>query len=185
MTQEPHFTIPALITQNGNAYVEGFGEAFWAPIMAYWRSGSAADRAVLRDNALTLDAFQSQYTTGVPAAHLDRLDPAAWTLDFVQSVQRPGGADAQLDLLYDYRTNVELYPQFQAWLRETQVPTLAVWGKNDVAFVPAGAEAFRRDVKDVELVFLDTGHFAVETDGGRIAELVKEFLGRVLGGRGR
>ena len=182
---QPKFTITALITQNGNAYEVGFGESFWSPIMAYWRSGSAEDRAFLRDNALTLDGFKSQYTTGVPSTHLDRLDPATWTLDFGQSLQRPGGVDAQLDLLYDYRTNVALYPKFQAWLRETQPPTLAVWGKNDPAFVPAGAEAFRNDVKKAEVVFLDTGHFAVETDGKRIAELVKEFLERSPGTSGR
>ncbi|KAF2234703.1 alpha/beta hydrolase fold protein [Viridothelium virens] len=180
---QPDFTITALITQNGNAYLDGFGHPFWDPIMAYWRSHSAADRSFIRDNVLTLDGFASQYTTGVPASHLDRLDPAAWTLDYAQSVARPGTADAQLDLLYDYQTNVELYPRFQAWLRERQPPLLVAWGKNDPAFVPPGAEAFRRDVPGAEVTFLDTGHFAVETDWVELAGLMRRFLGRVVGGK--
>ncbi|KAI9710496.1 MAG: hypothetical protein M1820_002632 [Bogoriella megaspora] len=170
------FNITSVISQNGNAYTVGFGQEFWAPIMAYWRSGSEADRENLRKNALTLSFTEYQYTAGTPERDLDRIDPATWTLDFVQSTTRPGTADAQLDLLYDYRTNVDLYPKFQEWLREKQPPLLAVWGKGDPAFIPPGAKAFKDDVPKAEVHFVDAGHFALETKGEEIGSLVNGFL---------
>lgn len=172
-------TYDAIITQNGNAYDVGFGPEFWAPVMKYWLSNSIADRDAVRDVALTYDAFKDQYTTGVPSTHLDYLDPATWTLDHALA-SRPGNFDVQLDLLYDYRTNAAMYPQFQKYLNDTRPPLLAIWGENDVAFVPAGAEAYKTDVPAAEVVFLNTGHFALETNLEEIAGLALDFLWRNL-----
>jgi pimeloyl-ACP methyl ester carboxylesterase len=175
------FDMTAIITQNGNAYEAGFGQDFWAPIFQYWKTGSEADREVLRNNVLTLDTTKYQYVAGVPSSRLNRIAPETWTFDYEHMVQTPGNFDAQLDLFYDYRTNVELYPKFQNWFRETQVPVLAVWGAGDPAFRPPGAQAFKQDLKDAEVVLLeDAGHFALETNLDEIANYVLDFLGRKI-----
>jgi pimeloyl-ACP methyl ester carboxylesterase len=165
-------SVSAIISQNGNAYTEGFGKDFWAPIMKYWESGSQEDREALLP-ALTFDATKSQYVDGSP--HPGKIEPETYHLDQAL-VERPGNKDIQLDLLYDYRTNVDLYPKFQKYFRDSDVPVLAVWGKNDVIFVPPGAEAFKRDVKDLELHFLDAGHFALETNEVEVAKMIGGFL---------
>ncbi|KAI0485345.1 alpha/beta-hydrolase [Xylariaceae sp. FL0804] len=164
--------VSAIITQNGNAYVDGFGESFWAPLKTYWASGSAKDRDALR-GALTLDVTRWQYVDGSPRP--ERIPPEAYYLDSAL-MERSGNKEIQLDLFYDYRTNVELYPKFQEYFRASEVPVLAVWGKNDTIFVPPGAEAFRRDVKNFELHFLDAGHFALETNEEEMARLISSFL---------
>lgn len=164
--------VSAIISQNGNAYVEGFGEDFWAPIQKYWESGSAEDREALRE-VLTLNATASQYTTGSP--HPERIPPETWHLDQAL-MERPGNKDIQLDLLYNYRTNVALYPKFQEYFRESNVPVLAAWGKNDKIFIPPGAEAYKKDVKRFELKWLNTGHFAIETNEKILAGYINEFL---------
>jgi pimeloyl-ACP methyl ester carboxylesterase len=166
--QRPN-AVKALISQNGNAYIEGLG-AFWDSFEQYWKTGSNADRQALRVD-LTLATTKFQYVHGEP--HPEAIDPVTWTLDYALISQDP---EVQLDLFYDYRTNVELYPEFQAWLRKSQVPTLASWGKNDVIFVKAGAEAFKRDLPHAEVRLLDAGHFAVETHTVEIARLILEFL---------
>lgn len=167
--------INAIVTQNGNAYAEGLGEQFWAPLKGYWASGSPADRAALR-GALTLPATKAQYTEGSP--HPDQIPPETWTLDQALMDATPGNKDIQLDLFYDYRTNVELYPAFQKFLRESGVPVLAMWGKNDTIFIDTGAEAYKRDVSPEKFVlsWLDAGHFALETNEEHVAGAMSTFF---------
>ena len=167
--------VTALVVQNGNAYAEGLKE-FWDPIKAYWASGSKADREVLRA-ATTLAATREQYLDGVkdPA----RVDPTTWLVDQAL-LDRPGNTEIQLDLFYDYRTNVALYPQFQQFFRERQPPTLIVWGRNDKIFPAEGARAYLRDLPKAELHLIDSGHFALEDQGAEIASLMFDFLNRHL-----
>ncbi len=167
--------VTALISQNGNAYLEGLSDG-WNPIQAYWRDPSPENRAALRV-FLKPETTQWQYTHGVP--NPERLSPDAWTLDSAL-LARPGNDEIQLDLFGDYQSNVALYPKFQEYLRTRRPPLLAVWGKNDPFFLPAGAEAFRRDVPDAEVHFFDTGHFALETHAAEIAAAMLDFLARKL-----
>ncbi|ORY61684.1 Alpha/Beta hydrolase protein [Pseudomassariella vexata] len=167
--------VTAIITQNGNAYVEGFGEEAWAGIMKYWKSGSQEDRNAIRV-MVTPDLTKAQYLRG--SLRLGEIQPEAYTLDQAL-MERPGNAEIQLDLFYDYRTNVDLYPKFQEYFRNSGVPVLAVWGKNDWIFVPPGAEAFARDVDTLELHFLDAGHFALETNEEEMAGYIKGFLEKI------
>jgi pimeloyl-ACP methyl ester carboxylesterase len=164
--------VTAIVSQNGNAYQEGLSGA-WAPYQAYWKSGTQEARDSCRA-ALTPEAIRTQYLTG---ADPQRVAPDGYTLDTVY-FQRPDTNEVQLDLIYDYRTNVALYPGWQAYFRQHKPPTLAVWGKNDIYFLPSGAEAFRRDIPDTEVHFYDTGHFALETHGPEIAATMLDFLGR-------
>lgn len=167
--------VTAFIVQNGNAYDEDL-ETFWDPIKAYWKTGAAKEREGIRW-LTTIKATRWQYTNGVRNPEL--VDPDAITVDQAL-LDRPGNADVQLDLFYDYRTNVPLYPKFQAYFRERQPPMLIVWGQNDEIFPPAGARPYARDVPNVEVHMLDTGHFALETHGEEIAGLIRAFLGRTL-----
>lgn len=169
--------VTALIVQNGNAYDEGIGE-FWNPLKAYWASDSAADREALRPATLP-EGNRWQYTHGVPDDRVDRLSPDAWTMDQA-GLNRPGNQEIQLDLFHDYRTNLPLYPHWQAWMRDRRPPTLVMWGRNDQIFLVAGARAFARDNPDAEIHELDTGHFALETHSPEIAALIRDFLGRKL-----
>ncbi|KAL1404905.1 hypothetical protein Q8F55_008516 [Vanrija albida] len=176
--------ITALITQNGNAYEEGLGAALWAPVRTLWateRGTPAFDEALAPlAGLLTFEATKRQYTLGTPAPLLDRIDPAAYALDQANNARSP---ETQVGLLYDYRSNVALYPQFQAWLRESRVPVLAVWGRGDEIFVPAGAEAYARDAVDAEVHLLDGGHFLLETHVEAVAALIRTFLERVRFGQ--
>ena len=172
-------SIKAIISQNGNAYVEGLGHPFWDPIEALWADPSPQNYEIVRKGVLTLEATVYQYTTGVPSDDLPLVNPAAYTYDYLKNLQTPADQDRQLALFYDYRTNVAKYPAFQAYFRESQVPLLAVWGKNDPAFVPAGAEAFKRDLPRAEVRFVDAGHFALETKVEEIAEETLKFLKRI------
>jgi pimeloyl-ACP methyl ester carboxylesterase len=167
--------VSALIIQNGNAYDEGL-LTFWDPIKAYWKSGAAKEREALR--FLTqAKATYWQYTNGVPDTSL--VSPDARTVDQAL-MDRAGNAEIQLDMLYDYKTNPPLYPQWQAYFRAHKPPTLIVWGKNDEIFPPAGAWPYKRDLPQVEIHMIDTGHFALETNGPEIAAFIREFLGRVV-----
>lgn len=168
--------ITALVVQNGNAYVDGLLD-FWQPFRQYWADNAAASREVLR-GFLTLEGTIFQYTTGVRDVSL--LSPDAWTTDQYQ-LDRAGNQEIQLDLFYDYRTNVDLYPVWQEYLRTHQPRTLVVWGKNDPIFPAAGAEAFKRDLTRLEFHLLDTGHFALETHATQIALLMRRFLRRAPG----
>ena len=164
--------ITAIISQNGNAYEEGLSDG-WTPIRAYWEDPSPANRNALR-SFLTAETTRWQYTHGVPDPAI--VSPDGQNLDNFY-LARAGADEVQLDLFRDYKTNVALYPAFQAYFRAKQPPLLAVWGKNDPFFLPPGAEAFKRDIPNAQVRFFDTGHFALETHAQAIAESIREFLG--------
>jgi pimeloyl-ACP methyl ester carboxylesterase len=163
--------IAAIISQNGNAYEEGLSDG-WNPIERYWRDPTQANREALRE-LLTPESVRWQYTHGVPDPSL--VSPDGSTLD-CHYLARPGADEAQLDLFLDYASNIALYPGFQAYFREHRPPLLAIWGRNDPFFLPAGAEAFKRDIPDAKIRFLDTGHFALETHAAEIAEAIGDFV---------
>ena len=167
--------ITAIISQNGNAYVEGLSDG-WNPIRAYWQDPSQQNREALRA-FLKPETTVWQYTHGVPDP--TRVSPDGYSLDNFY-LARPGADEVQLDLFGDYKSNVELYPAFQAYFRTHKPPFLAVWGKNDPFFLPRGAEAFKRDIPDATVRFFDTGHFALETHAAEIAAAIREFLSRPL-----
>jgi pimeloyl-ACP methyl ester carboxylesterase len=164
--------VRAIVSQNGNAYEEGLGDA-WGPIRKYWAEPTAENREVIRKNVLTLEGTRWQYTHGVTIP--ERVAPESYTLD-VALMDRPGNKEIQLDLFLDYASNVKLYPKFQEYFRKWKPPLLAIWGKNDPFFVPAGAEAFQKDLPNAQVEFLDTGHFATETHVVEIAASMKGFL---------
>src|SRR5689334_7240550 len=164
--------VTAIVSQNGNAYEEGLGDA-WGPIRKYWAEPTPENREVLRKNILTLEGTRWQYTHGV--AHPESIPPESYTLD-AALLERPGNKEIQLDLFLDYASNVKLYPKFQEYFRKSKPPLLAIWGKNDPFFIPAGAEAFRKDLPNAQVQFLDTGHFAIETHVVDIAEAMKDFF---------
>ncbi len=163
--------ITAIVSQNGNAYLEGLSEA-WAPIRAYWSEPSQANRDALR-GLLAPQTTLFQYTHGVSDPAL--VSPDGRNLDDFY-LARPGNDDIQLDLLGDYKTNVALFGDFQTYLREKRPPVLAVWGRNDPFFSPPGAEAFKRDIPDAEVRFVDSGHFALETHAREIGAAMRDFL---------
>jgi len=165
--------ITAVISQNGNAYVEGLSDG-WNPIQKYWKEPSAENRAALRQ-FLAPEATKWQYLHGVQDETL--VAPEAYHLDFAL-LARPGNDDIQLDLFLDYASNVALYPRFQDYFRTKKPPLLALWGKNDPFFLPPGAEAFKRDNPNAEVHFYDTGHFALETHAQEIAAAIGDFLDR-------
>jgi pimeloyl-ACP methyl ester carboxylesterase len=170
--------ITAVISQNGNAYAEGLSQG-WNPIQKYWKEPTAENRGALRE-FLKPEATKSQYLYGVQDAKL--VAPESYELDSAL-LGRPGNDEIQLDLFLDYASNVVLYPRFQEYFRSKRPPMLAVWGKNDPFFVPAGAEAFKRDNPGTEIHFYDTGHFALETHHQEIAKEIREFLGRKTTGQ--
>jgi pimeloyl-ACP methyl ester carboxylesterase len=167
--------ITAVISQNGNAYLQGLSEG-WNPIQAYWKEPSPENRAALRA-FLKPEATEWQYRHGVPTP--ERLSPDAWTLD-AALLARPGNDEIQLDLFGDYQSNVALYRKFQEYFRTQRPPLLAVWGKNDPFFLPSGAQAFRQDNRDAEVHLLEAGHFALESQGPEIAVIIRDFLARKL-----
>jgi pimeloyl-ACP methyl ester carboxylesterase len=164
--------VTAIVSQNGNAYEEGLGDA-WGPIRKYWGEPTPENREILRKNILTLEGTRWQYTHGV--SDPESVPPESYTLD-TALFERPGNKDIQLDLFLDYVSNVKLYPKFQEYFRKSRPPLLAIWGKNDPFFIPAGAEAFRKDLPAAEVRFLDTGHFAIETHVIEIVAAMREFL---------
>ncbi|SFH45536.1 Pimeloyl-ACP methyl ester carboxylesterase [Palleronia marisminoris] len=167
--------VSAIISQNGNAHVDGFSDQ-WGPWEAYWRGASEANREACRPS-LSLDTIRNwQYGTG---ADPELLSPDGYELA-IAYMARPGAEDIQLDLIRDYRTNVARYPDFQSYFRQHRPPLLATWGRYDPAFIPAGAIAYKRDLPNAEVHLLDAGHFALETHAGEIATLIRDFLGRVL-----
>ena len=163
--------VTAIISQNGNAYEEGLSQG-WNPIQRYWREPTPENRAALRD-FLKPETTKWQYTHGVADESL--VAPESYTLD-TALLARPGNDEIQLDLFLDYANNVALYPKFQAYFRAQRPPLLAVWGKNDPFFLPAGAEAFKRDQPEADVHFYDTGHFALETHAAEIAAEIRKFL---------
>ena len=163
--------IAAIISQNGNAYVEGLSDG-WKPIRAYWEDPSKANREALR-TLLTPQTTYWQYTHGVPDP--TRVSPDGYTLDD-HYLSREGAAEVQLDLFRDYQSNVALYPEFQDYFRTHKPRLLAVWGRNDPFFLPPGAEAFKRDIPDAQVTFFDTGHFALETHAAPIARAISGLV---------
>jgi pimeloyl-ACP methyl ester carboxylesterase len=160
--------ITAIISQNGNAYEEGLGEGPWAPLRAYWKQPSAAIRDKIKER-MTFDGVRQAYFGGVP--DVSRIEPEAYWLDAALLAQ-PGMMDLQVDLKLDYKANIERYPLYHQYFRAHRPPLLAIWGKNDSFFVPPGAEAFKRDVPNADVKFLDTGHFALETNVEDIASAI-------------
>ena len=186
--------IDTLIVQNGNAYLEGIDNDFWEPIRAYWKDRNAIDQGLNNDwwknvkaaynkevmsndealrFLLTLGATKWQYTNGMP--NVEAVSPDNW--GHVQPLlDREGNQEIQLQMFYSYGSNPPLYPAWQEYLREHQPPTLIVWGKNDEIFPAVGAEPYKRDLNDLEYHLIDTGHFALETHGQEIADLMRDFL---------
>ena len=165
--------IGAIISQNGNAYEDGLSDG-WNPIRAYWMEALETNRKALRA-FLSPETTLWQYTHGV--SDMTSVSPDGYSLDNFY-LARPGADEIQLDLFGDYKSNVAMYPEFQAYLRKHKPPLLAVWGKNDPFFLPAGAEAFKRDIPGADVRFLDTGHFALETHCDEIASAIRGFLSR-------
>jgi pimeloyl-ACP methyl ester carboxylesterase len=163
--------VTAIVSQNGNAYEEGLGDA-WQPIQRYWREPTLEHRNAIRAG-MTLEGMRHEYSVGIPDPTL--VKPESYTLD-AALLARPGNIDIQLDLFLDYANNVKLYPKFQEYFRTAKPPLLAVWGKFDPYFIPAGAEAFKRDIPNAIVKFLPTGHFALETHLEEIAIAMREFL---------
>ena len=163
--------ITAIISQNGNAYTDGLSDG-WNPIRAYWREPTKANRDGIR-TLVQPETTVWQYTHGV--ADPSAVSPDGYTLDNYY-LARPGADEIQLDLFLDYASNVELYPAFQEYFRTSRPPLLAIWGRNDPFFLPAGAEAFKRDIPAADVRLLDTGHFALETHAQEIAAAIRAFL---------
>jgi pimeloyl-ACP methyl ester carboxylesterase len=166
--------ITAIITQNGNAYEEGLSNG-WNPVRAYWKDPTQANRDAIR-TLVQPETTVWQYTHGVPDPSL--VSPDGYTLDN-HYLARPGAHEIQLDLFLDYASNVKHYPDFQEYFRTRQPPLLAIWGRNDPFFLPAGAEAFKRDIPRADVRLLDTGHFALETHAAEIAAAIRDFLATV------
>lgn len=172
MTAHPE-RLRGLIVQNGNAYDEGLGPK-WAKIAEYWADPQAHPEVV--DAFLSFEATKQRHIAG--SEHPERYDPDSWTDEYAQ-LSRSGQREIQSALLFDYRTNVASYPQWQAWLRAHKPATLVAWGKNDPSFIGAGAEAFRRDLPDAEIHLLDAGHFALDEKTDEIATLILRFMARL------
>jgi pimeloyl-ACP methyl ester carboxylesterase len=169
--------VTGLIIQNGNAYEEGLKE-FWNPIKAYWNDGSDAHRNALLE-LVTEKTTKFQYTDGV--SDVSRISPDNWVHDQAL-LDRPGNAEVQLDMFYDYRTNLPLYPSVQAYFREYQPPALVVWGKNDFIFPADGAHPYKRDLSNLDFHLIDSGHFVLEDQPEVVVPLIRDFLDRKVAG---
>jgi pimeloyl-ACP methyl ester carboxylesterase len=170
--------ITAIVVQNGNAYDEGLDNEFWKPIKEYWRNPASQEKRDAIRGLVTYKATRWQYLTGVKDPELVSPDGSA---EDQYLLDRPGNDEIQLDLFLSYGSNPPLYPQWQEYFRKHQPPMLIVWGKNDQIFPPAGAEPYKRDLKTLDYHLLDAGHFALETEGDTIAQLMREFLGKHIG----
>jgi pimeloyl-ACP methyl ester carboxylesterase len=166
--------VTAIVTQSGNGYDAGFVDEFWKTIRAYQHEQTPETEADIRQ-ALTLDMTKWQYVTGVPDPSV--VSPDTWNHDYAL-ISRPGNDEVQLSLFRDYATNLKFYPPLHEYLRETHVPVLAAWGRNDPIFGPDGARAFADDVPDADIHLIDGGHFLLESNGDEVAELVHDFLDR-------
>lgn len=163
--------IQAIITQNGNAYVEGLGE-FWDPARKLWKDNSTENRKAL-DSLFQLNTTIFQYEGG--EKHPEAVPPESYTLDQAL-MDRPGNKEIQVNLFYDYQNNLPLYPKIQEYFRKSQVPTLVAWGKHDIIFIYPGAEAYKRDLPNAQISPIDGGHFVLETHLDEMAKLILDFL---------
>ncbi len=168
--------VRGLIVMNGNAYEEGFHPESSAPVRDFWEERTAEKEAVIAEQLMSLEGIKWMYIEGTRRPEC--INPDNWVLDFAR-IDRPGQQKVQLDLFYDYQTNVKLYPQWHAYLQEHQPPTLIVWGENDPIFVRAGAEAYRKHLDDIDFYLFDTGHFVLEEDAPEIIERIRGFLMRI------
>lgn len=168
-----------LVVQNANAYEEGLPDSFWAPVRALWQDPSPENFEKIRGASMSAEALEWNYTHGVK--DLERINPDSWVMQRTL-LDRPGNKDAMLALLYDYRTNPGCYPQWHAYFRKSQPPTLIVWGKNDLIFPAAGAHPYQKDLKNIDFNLLDTGHFALEEQVDVIAVHIKRFFKNTLNG---
>jgi pimeloyl-ACP methyl ester carboxylesterase len=168
--------VTAIVSQNGNAYEEGLGDA-WAPLRCYWSDPSAENRDAIR-KGLTAEGMRREYSVGMPNSDVGA--PESYTLD-AALLARPGNVEIQLDLFLDYANNVTLYPKFQEYFRTSKPPLLAIWGSKDLYFIPPGAEAFRRDIPNATVRFVETGHFALETHLEEITSAMRAFLATHIG----
>lgn len=166
--------IDSLIIQNGCAYDEGL-EAFWDPIKVYWKDINNKEAENTLRTFHDANGLKWQYTHSVPDASV--ISPDNWELD-LRHLERPENGDIQLALFYDYQNNVTLYPKWQQYFRDYQPQTLVVYGKNDYIFPGSGAEAFKKDLKNLEFHLFETGHFALESHGEEIAAIISDFLAR-------
>ncbi|MCL5244298.1 alpha/beta hydrolase [Cellulophaga sp. 20_2_10] len=166
--------VTAIINQNGNAYEAGLGDA-WATTRQLWANRTTATENALL-HAFTLEGLEWQYTHGT--RNPENVNPDTWHLDFLR-LSRPNAHKVNIDLFYDYQNNVKLYPKWQQYLRDNQPPLLIVWGKNDAFFPESGAEAFKKDVKEIDYTILNTGHFALEEDADIIIEKMRNFMGKI------
>ncbi|CAI8795439.1 alpha/beta fold hydrolase [Kosakonia quasisacchari] len=169
--------VSGFISQNGNAYLEGLGDA-WAPVQAYWHTPTAENRQVVHDAILNLEGTKWQYLHGVRDPQ--SVAPEGYQLDALL-MERSGNKAIQLDLFLDYANNLKRYPEFQAFFRTHQPPALIIWGEHDPFFIPPGADAYKRDNPNAVVELLDTGHFALETHVGYIAQRIRDVIGSAIG----
>ncbi len=167
--------VTAIINQNGNAYEEGLGEA-WEGIRKLWADRNPETEAACLP-AFSLEGLEWQYTHGT--RNKESVNPDNWNLDYLR-LSRPGAHKVNIDLFYDYQNNLKLYPKWQQYLRDNQPPLLIVWGKNDEFFPESGAEAFKKDVKNIDYNIYDTGHFALEEDGNEIIKKIRDFMNNTI-----
>jgi pimeloyl-ACP methyl ester carboxylesterase len=174
--------VRGIITQNGNAYMEGIGPA-WDPLRAWWKAGKNSEAYgktanTLLDNLFTLENTKKEYIDTVPDELRERFDPYTWQIDYHLNLATREGKERQLSLFWDYQNNLARYPDFQDYFRKSRVPILAVWGRHDTYFPQQGAEAFRRD-SEAEVRILDGGHFLLETHMEQVAEIMEEWLNKL------
>lgn len=165
--------VQTIITQNGNAYEEGINVPGWGPVIDYWKKKTPEIEKTIIRKVFSLEGLKYQYTHGTQ--NPDSILPDNWNLDFAK-ITRPGQYEIQLDLYYDYQNNLVLYPEWQKYLRENQPPVLVVWGKNDIFFPVSGAEAYKKDVKDIDFNLVNSGHFALEEEHAFIINKIRHFL---------
>jgi len=165
--------VQAIITQNGNAYLEGISAEGWGPVLDYWKTRTPELEKTIIENVFSYEGMKWGYTHGT--RNPEAISPDNWNLDYAK-ISRPGQHRVQLDLFYDYQNNLKLYSNWQQYLRDRQPPVLVVWGRNDAFFPVSGAEGYKRDVKDIEYNILDTGHFALEEDYKVITDKMRRFL---------
>ena len=168
--------VTGLVIMNGNAYEEGLSEKGWGPIFTYWKNKDPELGDTIAKQVFSFEGMKWQYTHGTK--NPEKINPDNWIID-TQRITREGQKQIQLGLFYDYQNNVKLYPKWQEYLRENQPPALIVWGKNDAFFPEPGAEAYKRDLKNIDYHILDTGHFALEEEGPFILTKMRSFMGKI------